>query len=47
MSEFEMVKEVVALRMEIEELKALFAQVYGIVEHNIKIKKLEEPKEKK
>ncbi len=47
MSDYEMVKDVVALKIEVEELKALMAQVYGVVDHNIKIKKLEEPKEKK
>ena len=46
MTEFEMAKEVVTLRIEIEELKALMAQVYGIVQHNINLKKLEEPKKK-
>ncbi len=44
MSEYEIAKDVVALRVEVEELKALMAQAYGIIDHNIKKGKLEEPK---
>lgn len=47
MVEYEIAKEIIMLREELEELKGLVAQVYGVVDYNLKNKKLEEPKPKK
>lgn len=44
MSEYELAKDVVALTNEVNRLTALMEQAYAILDHNIKLKKLEEPK---
>lgn len=45
MGEFQIGKEMGELQHELQITQKLVEQLYGVVEHNLKIKKLVEPKE--
>jgi len=47
MSDYQAGKDVSELQRANEEMRLLLQQVYAVVDYNLKIKKLEEPKEKK
>ena len=44
---YDMAKDIIELKVAVQELQAMFQQVYNVIEYNLKQEVLEEPKEPK